>query len=248
VTQTYRRPRPLHSLFLALALALVANAASAQSSDDLKVTIYPVFAWIPTGLEIDVDVPPFEGGAGGEAEIIDSRFDGAFLGGISVAKGLWRIDADGMWAGVGGDRTERPVLRVDADVIYFHATGGIRVAPDLYVTGGVRRLALKYDVQFAEQPSFQRKPGVWDPLVGLGYHRQGERFEVHATFDGGGFGVGADVDLSGTFRVDWKPVSHFGLTAGYSFLHFKVEDEVVGRAFTVKQTMHGPIVGIGLYF
>jgi hypothetical protein len=248
VTKTFQRSSPFRAVLLALALSLVGGAASAQPADDLKVSIYPVFAWIPTGLDIDVEVPPFDGGSGGRGEIVDGRFDGAYLGGLSLAKGLWRIDADGMWAAVGGDRVDTPVLRVDVDAIYFHASGGVKVAPDFYVTGGVRRLALKYDIQFGDQPSFERKPGVWDPLVGVGYHRQGERFEIHGTFEGGGFGVGADVDLAGTIRFDWKPVTHFGLTAGYSVLYFKVEDEVLSRTFTVKQTMHGPIVGIGLYF
>jgi hypothetical protein len=245
---------------LAIAITLLfvaAGAANAQSSapasgsngDDWKVNIYPVFAWLPLGMGLEVEVPDLpEGGGGGSAKIIDSRFDGAFLGGFSVAKGLFRVDADGLWAAVGGDRPERPFLRVDADVIYFHTTAGVKVARDFYLTGGVRRLALKYNVAFAEQPEFERKPGVWNPVVGIGWHRYGTKLETHTTFEGGGFGVGADIELAGTFRVDWKPVTHFGLTAGYSFLYFKVEDELRNRTFTVKQTLHGPILGIGLYF
>jgi hypothetical protein len=237
-----------------LAAAGAANAqtsapASGSNDDDWKVAIYPILAWVPLGIGIDVDVPPIDGGAGGgSAEIIDGRFDGAYLGGFSASKGLFRVDADGMWAAVGGDREERPFLKVDVDAIYFHIAGGVKVAPDLYVTGGVRRFALKYNVVFGEQPEFERKPGVWDPLVGIGYHKVADKFEVHTTFEGGGFGVGADVDLAGMFRVDWKPVTHFGLTAGYNFLYFKVEDELRNRTFTVKQTLHGPIVGIGFYF
>ena len=57
-----------------------------------------------------------------------------------------------------------------------------------------------------------------------------------------------DVDLAGMVRVDWKPVTHFGLTAGYNFLYFKFENEVRNRTFAATQTLHGPIVGIGLYF
>jgi hypothetical protein len=253
LTHTSRRHH-LHPAFcLALAILLASvSAASAQSSDDVQVTIYPVFAWVPTTIDIDLNIPPFDGGGGGsgggDAEIIDSRFDGAFLGGLAVTKGLWRVDAEGLWAAVGGDRPELPFLRVDADAFYLHAAGGIRVAPDFYVTGGVRYLALKYDIQFAEQPSFQRKPSIVDPLVGVGYHRVGDNFEVHGTFEGGGFGVGADVDASAMGRIDWKPVEHFGLTAGYNFLYFKVDHEVASRTLTVKQTLHGPIVGIGLYF
>jgi hypothetical protein len=250
------RPFVLFITFL-LAAAGVANAqtsapASGSNDDDWKVAIYPILAWVPVGIGMDLDVPPTDGGGsgagGGSAEIIDSRFDGAYLGGFTASKGWFRIDADGLWAAVGGDRPELPFLRVDVDVIYYHVSGGVKVAPDFYLTAGVRRFALKYNVQFADQPEFERKPGVWDPLIGVGYHKVSDKYEVHTTFEGGGFGVGADVDLAGMFRVDWKPVAHFGLTAGYNYLYFKVEDELRNRTFTVKQTLHGPIVGIGLYF
>ena len=213
------------------------------------MAIYPLLVWVPLGIDINVSVPPIDGGGGGGGgSIIDGRFDGAFLGGFSVSKGLWRVDADGLWAAVGGDRPENPKFSVDVDAVYFHATGGIRVYKALYVTGGVRRYALRYDVKFANQPNFSRKPGLWDPLIGAGVHHAGKTFEVHATFDGGGFGVGADVDLSAAFRVDWKPIPHFGLTGGYSLLYFRASETIASRTFTFKQTLHGPILGIGLYF
>ena len=153
-----------------------------------------------------------------------------------------------LWAAVGGYCPERPFLRVDVDAIYFHLTGGVKVVKDLYVTGGVRRLALNNNVVLGDQPEFERKPGVWDPLVGLGWHSYYNKLEVHATFEGGGFGVGTDVEYAGAFRLDWKPLSHFGLTGGYNYLYFKLSDEQASRTFTVKQTMHGPVIGIGLYF
>ena len=89
-----------------------------------RITIYPVLAWVPSGIETDLSLPPSDGDAGFAGEIVDSRFDGAFLGGFSAAKGAWRIDADGLWAAFGGDRLELPVFTVDADVIYLHVSGG----------------------------------------------------------------------------------------------------------------------------
>lgn len=232
---------------LALLLTTVATATAQPAPGGVKWTVYPILAFVPLDTNIDVELPPFEGGGGGD--IIESQFDGAFVGGFSVAGGRWRGDLNFLWAAVGGDRLETPVLTVDADVFYFHATGGWKVVKDLYVTGGLRRLALKYDIKLGNRPNFERKPGIWDPLVGLGWHSDaGERLEVHATFEGGGFGVGTDVDLGGSFRLDWKPVRHFGLTGGYQLLYFKLSDDVLSRAFTVEQLLHGPVVGFGLYF
>jgi hypothetical protein len=229
------------------ALAQVPVTASAPQ-EGWDVAVYPILAWLPLGISIDVDIPPFDVDAGGSGDIVDSRFDGAFLGGVAASNGAWRIEADLMWAAIGGDRVERPRLTVDLDVIYGHANVGRRIAPELYLTGGVRRVAFKYDITLGELPQFSREPGIWDPLVGIGWHRTGPKVEWHASFEGGGFGAGADVDVSGTFRVDWKPVRHFGLTAGYNVLYLKVTDEVRGRTVEVKPTLHGPLVGIGLYF
>lgn len=231
------------------AIAQTQVPAGASTGDDWKVGIYPVFVWVPLGIDIDVEVPPFEGGGGGgTGSIVDGRFDGAFLGGLSAAKGVFRVDGDVLWAAVGGDRPERPFLRVDADVIYFHLAGGVKVVKDLYVIGGVRRLALKYNVELGDLPEFERKPGVWDPLIGLGWHSYRDKLEVHATVEGGGFGVGTDAEFAAGFRLDWKPWTHVGLTGGYHYLYFTLSDERANRTFTVEQTLHGPVVGIGLYF
>jgi hypothetical protein len=237
-----------------VAILFVASArpAAAQGPDNWKIAVYPAFAWIPISIGIDVNVPPVSGGGGSGPEfggkIVEGRFDGAFFGGISAAKGRWRIDADGLWAAVGGDRIERPELRVDVDAVYVHASGGYLIAKDFYATVGVRRMALKYDIDLAGR-RFEREPGFWDPLIGVGWHRYvGDKLELHANFEGGGFGVGSDVDVSSGFHVDWKPIPHFGIAAGYSYLYFKIENTVLDRTFTAKQTMHGPVVGLGFYF
>jgi hypothetical protein len=246
--------RLVHAACALAALLVIAAPTHAQSSSTGKwnFTIYPVLAWVPSGIEIDVDIPPVGGGEGGDAgisgKIVDSQFDGAFLGGFSATNQVWRVDADGLWAAVGGDRVERPRFTVDVDVVYFHVSGGRRVVKDLYATAGVRRLALKYDILALDEYRFERKPGVWDPLVGLGWHTIRDRWEFHGTTEVGGFGVGTDIEVAASARFDWKPFTHFGLTGGYQWLYFKVEDDVRSRPFTVKQTLHGPIVGLGLYF
>jgi hypothetical protein len=232
-----------------VAVAALPQSARAQASQDgWDFAVYPILVWVPLGIGIDVDIPPFEGDIGGKGNIVDSRFDGAFLGGMTASNGTWRIEGDAIWAGFGGDRIERPRLTVDLDLIYGHATLGRRVAPGLYVTGGVRRLALKYDITLGELPHVSRKPGVWNPLVGIGWHRAGPKVEWHASVEGGGFGVGADVDLAATARVDWKPFRYFGVTGGYNVLYIKISDTVAGRTVIVEPAMHGPVVGIGFYF
>ena len=234
------------AVLTALCLVTVAPSASAQEGWD--VAVYPILAWVPISIGIDVEIPPFDADSGESGGILDSRFDGAFLGGVAASNGAWRIEGYGIWAAFGGDRTERPNLTVDVDLIYGFANVGRRIAPDVYITGGLRRIALKYDITLGSLPHFSRKPGVWDPVVGIGWHRVRPKVEWHASFDGGGFGVGSDVDLSAGARVDWKPIPHFGFAAGYNILYLKLTDDKLGRPVTVKPTLHGPVVGIGFYF
>jgi hypothetical protein len=240
--------------FFVVCVAGLARAAGAQyapappADDDWHVNVYPILAWVPIGIEIDVDIPPIDVGGGGSGQILDSRFDGAFFAGVAASNNVWRIEGYGLWASVGGDRPERPFLVVDLDLIYGSAKLGRRVATDLYVTGGVRRVAFKYDITLGELPHLSRKPGLWDPIVGIGWHRERPKVEWHAAVEGGGFGAGADVDLGASFSVDWKPLPHFGLTAGYNILYLKVSDSVANRDIAVKMTVHGPTVGFGLYF
>jgi hypothetical protein len=227
---------------------MVSAQGPAPAVGDWKITAYPILVWLPLDIGIDVEVPPGDGSEGGSGDILDGRVDGAFLGGLSANNGKWAIETQAIWAGVGGDRVELPKLVVDADIVYAYGTVGRAVARDLYVTAGVRRLALGYDITINDQPQFTRKPGVWDPLIGIGYHRVRNTLELHAVFEGGGFGVGADVDIGAGVRLDWKPIPHVGLTVGYNAIYFELTHTETERDFTVKQTLNGPIVGIGLYF
>src|SRR3954454_18446218 len=112
------------------------TVASASSSEqDWHVTVYPVLAWVPLNIAIDVNIPPTNIDGGGSGQILNSRFDGAFFGGFTASNAVWRVEGYGLWASFGGDRPERPVLSVDLDLIYGSGKLGRRIAPDLFVTG-----------------------------------------------------------------------------------------------------------------
>ncbi len=242
----------LFAVSAGIVLACAGSAAAQSQAGDWKFNVYPILAWLPVNIGIDVNVPTDIGGGGGGGtqggEIVDSRFDGAFLGGVSATNGTWRVDTEVLWAAVGGDRPDSPNLTVDADVIYGRGAVGFKIFKDLFAHGGVRRFALKYDIQIADIPRFTRKPGLWDPIVGVGYHHVGEKFEAHGVLEGGGFGVGSDSEFAAGFKLDWKPTRHFGLAGGYNYLRFRFTHEVASKTLEATQTLSGPVVGIGLYF
>ena len=229
-----------------------AQTSVTKDASDLKVAIYPVLVWVPT-FGAEADVPSFPDVPGGPdlpdgSGSTSANLEGAALAGFSLEKARWRVDMDGIWGAMTTTR-DTPLLEVDLDIIYWCGAGGVKVYKDLYVMGGVRRPALKYDIRLGARPSFIRKPGLWDPIVGVGWHGAlGPRWDMHVSAEGGGFGVGADVDLAATARADWKIVRHVGLTFGYSVLYLKISDTVGQRTLTVKQTLQGPVLGLGLYF
>jgi len=228
--------------------APAADQGGTSSSDGWTVTVYPILAWVPTHISVDLNVSGGGGGGDFSGVITESRVDGAFLGGVNAAKGAWRIDSNFMWAAFGGDRIDLPRFSVDVDAIYGYAAVGRRIVKNVYVTGGIRRLAMNYDITVNGQTPISRKPGVWDPVVGVAYHRIGRKLEVHAELDGGGFGVGSDWEYAAALRAEWKPWQHVGFSGGYGLLVWKVSDTVLGRELVAKQNLNGPVVGLGIYF
>src|SRR5262245_48203558 len=106
-------------VFVVCLLGLCANARAqsaqgALSDDGWHVAVYPIFAWLPVDIGIDIDVT--DGGGGSvSGQILESRFDGAYFGGVAASNGPWRIEGYGIWAAVGGDRADLPFLQVDLD-------------------------------------------------------------------------------------------------------------------------------------
>jgi hypothetical protein len=61
----------------------VPSGSTTPQDGDWIFSIYPVLAWLPYHINIDVTLPPSSGGGGGQGgSIANSHFDGAFLGGV----------------------------------------------------------------------------------------------------------------------------------------------------------------------
>jgi hypothetical protein len=130
-----------------------------------------------------------------------------------------------MWTALSAER-KTPFAKVNLDFVFGDVLVGREVLPNLYVQGGFRRLALDIHAT-VESSSALRSPGFWDPLVGLTYRRQlGRKWRILIHGDGGGFGAGADVDMTATGRAEWQFARHFGITMGYGGMHFSESDTV----------------------
>ena len=214
-----------------------------------NVAIYPALAWVPI-FGTSVTLPPVPSQpieTPGPSGSTSSSFNGAFFGGVRVEKGKWSVDGLFMWAALSGQR-KTPFAEVHLDFVFGNAMAGREVLPNLYVEGGVRRLALDLHAK-VETSSASRSPGFWDPLVGLTYRRQlGRKWRILIHGDGGGFGVGSDVDVTATARAEWQFARHFGIAMGYGGMHFSESDTVDERTLSISPTLHGPIFGFGIFF
>ena len=214
-----------------------------------NVAIYPALAWAPI-FGASVTLPPVPSQpieTPGPSGSTSSSFNGAFFGGARVEKGKWSVDGLFMWAALSGQR-KTPFAEVHLDFVFGNAMAGREVLPNLYVEGGVRRLALDIHAT-VESSNASRSPGYWDPLIGLTYRRQlGRKWRILIHGDGGGFGVGSDVDVAATARAEWQFARHFGIAMGYGGMHFSDSNTVNGSTLKISPTLHGPIFGLGIFF
>lgn len=225
------------------------SGTPAQRPYSWHITIYPVLAWAPIfGASVTLPLIPGQPIATpSPSGSTSSSLNGAYFGGARFEKGKWSADAEFMWAALSAQR-QNPLVAVKLDFVFGNAMAGHEMLPNLYVEGGVRRLALDIHATI-ESSSASRSPGYWDPLIGLTYRRQlGKKWRILIHGDGGGFGVGSDVDVTATGRAEWQFARHFGIAMGYGGMHFSESDTVHGRTLTISPTLHGPIFGFGIFF
>lgn len=239
---------------------LLLQLQAAQPAAPVKVTVYPLLVRAPI-FGASIHLPDTGGGGegGDQTATTDWSFNAAYMAGISVEAPRWFAEANGQWAALSAHR-DTPFGSAESNTYFFLARGGVRVVRGLSATAGVRRLIERLDVTLTPvvNPTStitgSTRPGVWDPLVGVDWRGpENDRWTFDLAFQGGGFGVGADVDLQGDAYADRHFGKHFDLRLGYSWVYFKltVDNVHVGsldRPLVIKQTLHGPAIGFGIVF
>ena len=72
------------------------------------------------------------------------NFNGAALAGFRVERARLSIEGEFLWAGMTGS-VDAPHFNLSLDTFGYRVMGGFRIAPALYIDGGVRRFAVKDD-------------------------------------------------------------------------------------------------------
>jgi len=245
---TYRHLAPARAQRFAILCASVVMlvAVPAFAADDqpasgtkksVEVILYPILVEAPIfGATIDLPSLPSGGGSGGEGDAqsasTDVSLNSAYMAGVAIQADRWFVEARGVWAALAATR-QTPRVSLDTDTRLFNA-----------------QLTLPL---LNREISGTTTPVYWDPLVGLDWRQRMGRWVLDANFQGGGFGVGADVDLSAEVHANWRLIPHTEIRLGYTVLYYKltVADVSIGafqRTLVSSQSLHGPIVGFGFVF
>jgi hypothetical protein len=234
---------------LGVAPALARGGQSQNSG--WRTTIYPIYGWLPIfGADVRLpEVPPDGGGGPITPEgSVSSNFNGAAFAGALVENKWFQFDANVLWAGMTASK-DLPNLRVNLDTILGAAHAGVRVAPSLFATVGVRRVALDLRATAFEFDEVRWKPGGWEGLIGANYTPQvSPHLRILLRADFGGLGTDLVSTTSANGSLEWEALPHFVLTFGYGYLGLKADGEILSRPIHLKQTLHGPIIGIGFTF
>ena len=250
-----------------LATAVNARAAgepeppqAARASKPLTITFYPILVRAPLfGARIDAPAIGNGGGeSGDQSGATDVSLNAAYMTGVEVEADRWFGEFNALWAAVSAHHT-LPHTSVDSDIYFLNGRAGVRLYRGLSATAGFRRVSTKLDVELtptgtATTLQGATHPGVWDPLIGVDLRGPvGKSWSIDIDFQGGGFGVGSDLDLSGDLYADWRFARHFSLRTGYTVVHFKltIDDVRLGsfeRTLVATQTLHGPAIGFGVVF
>ena len=215
--------------------------------------VYPAYVWVPffsSSVTLpEIPSPP----GGGSGPVVPSgttsgSFNGAAFAGAEIRKDKWDGMFTFLYAGLSATRTT-PKVTLTMDFIYGQGMVGREVYKGLYFEGGFRRLAMDLTATVGTFPSVGRTPGFWDPLLGVTYRKQlKKKWRVSGHMDGGGFGVGSDLDIGVSADADWRFAKHFGITMGGAYLHLEDSNTVLRRTLTIKPTLYGPTFGFGIYF
>lgn len=229
------------------------SQSSTATKKPTYVTIYPLLVQAPIfGASINL---PAIGGGGQEDGSTDVSFNSAWGYGLKVVADHWLADFNGVWADVSAQRIT-PLIEVATNTRLVNGRGGVRLVGGLFATGGFRRISSELSFTLAAPSktyTASTEPVLWDPVIGAGWRSQRGPLRFDATFEGGGFGVGTDVEYWGEANLDWQLLPHFVIRAGYTVFYYKmtiadVNVSGVQRTLISKQTLHGPVIGVGITF
>ncbi len=224
-------------------------AQTAAPAKGWEVAIYPIFGYLPIhGVDLSLPEPaPCTTCPPAVAETTwDSGLSGAWFAAFRVEYGRLAVAGDYNYAGLTASR-DLPFLDLETDVTVGGIWGGVRAVGALFFEGGARYTQLNLKATILSFPAFSWKPSSWQPMIGTTFRPHlGGHLLLFTHLDGTLNNPFSTV--TGTARLEWRPISHLAITGGYGFTRLKYDDTILERPISLRQTLHGPMLGIGIPF
>ena len=239
-----------------LAAGILMSAAAVASAQGLvivppenqswRTVIYPVRAWLPI-FGANVQLPEQPGGGTPSLET-SGNLNYAALSGFRVER--WRVALDGefLWAGLSASAAS-PRFHLGVTTDEFKLTGGLEVAPALYLAGGFRYMDLDVDASLQDYPEMHWKPSFWEPIVGATFRPHlSKNIRIFSRGDFGWSANNSHRSTTATATIEWQFVPHVLLGAGYGVAYVRADGTLEGKPVHAAQTLHGPTLTIGIRF
>jgi hypothetical protein len=248
-------------LFSAFALASVlgvtpppaaaqAPASSTPSSNNegWRTEIFPLYGWLPIFMST-VDVPDRPGLPGsGVSSDTSSSLNGAYAGAFRLERKRWSLAGEYLWAGLSASKTQ-PLFHLGTHMSYGEMRIGREILPALYIDGGVRYVGLVVDVTVSDFPTSTWRPGTWEGVVGLTFRPQiSKRTRIISSAAFGGIGVSDHRSGTGDILFEWKVATHCSIGGGYNVLYLHRNGTLFDKPVYYRQTLHGPLMALGIPF
>lgn len=236
--------QPFARLSCAACAALFTTSAAGDEEPSQSVAFYVL------GLAIDGSVSVGEVAA--DIDLSASEFfdqlEWGGMGSYRFQQERWSFQLDVLYATLAGQTPAGP--RAELDLSMIELDGGYRLNESLEIVIGAR--GWDYEAQLnvvgAGGAPVRGSRSWTDPLLGARLMLPiGERWELLARADVGGFGVGADFAWHATAALSWRLSDSFGVLFGYRIFDLDIDDDDDESVHADLQHS-GPALGVSLGF
>lgn len=239
-------PAQVIAAALCIACLSLTPAARAEGEQDSQSVAFYVL-----GLAIDGSVGVGEAAA--EIDLSASEFfdelEWGGMGSYRYQLERWSFQVDVVYATLSGQTAAGPRAQLDLSMIELD--GGYRVSDAFEIVVGAR--GWQYDAM-VDAPQSGGRPiegdRRWtDPLIGVRFTLPiGERWELLARGDVGGFGVGSEFAWHATVAATWRLLDNFGVLFGYRVFDVELDNDDAAAEVHADLQHSGPALGFSLAF
>jgi len=242
-----RNAKRVPAAFFVLMSLLSTPLAHAEEESGYELWVY---AWL-TALDGNVSVGPLDAAVDASFSDVLEGLDFAFMAALRSEQGPWVWTVDVFTANLTNDFARNVTVETDQQML--RATGGVRLESGMEFYIGARAMDIRNNIKLRlpnnSVVSSKGSKSWVDPIIGMGYRRDlGDRLQLIATADIGGFGIASDLSWSATAMLRYHFSERFSMSGGYRILDIDYKEGSGNRKFGYDANTSGPAVALAWQF